>query len=495
MIYDYIVVGSGMGGIAAGLNLASNDKKVLILEKNSLPGGLVTTFKRGRFEFDTTLHTLANYGDEEITGDLKKILDKWEIDVPTVRIPLDIEIKEVSSKKDFIIKGEAEDIIVQLEEEYPGSMEKLKKLLKIVKEIHEALKVLLDKGKVEENEYPNFYKFVDLMAIDGLNLLGLKREVINKLSFVWLNLGSPLNKLSFIDYAEYMYKLIFKKEVVLTCKSLEFVLNMINKYQSMGGKILYNSNVIEVTKENNLMILKTEDGLIYKAKEVVFDVSKRYVFKELIKDAAKDIKKLENARTIGANGVIVYLGLNKSYQELGLKHHKYLLVDNLSSDINVKYMMNKNHNTIMGIVPNVVNIDASPKNTTILVLEKMFFKDIFKNINKYDYQKFKEDMAKEMINSFEENLGIDITEYIEEIEIATPFTIERYTNNINGSWFGYMRKGYDNSINRILAYPDEVMDKISFVGGSSLFASGVDNAFYSGIYVTQDKLNREVKHG
>ena len=219
------------------------------------------------------------------------------------------------------------------------------------------------------------------------------------------------------------------------------------------------------------------------------------MFKELIKDAAKDIKKLENARTIGANGVIVYLGLNKSYQELGLKHHKYLLVDNLSSDINVKYMMNKNHNTIMGIVPNVVNIDASPKNTTILVLEKMFFKDIFKNINKYDYQKFKEDMAKEMINSFEENLGIDITEYIEEIEIATPFTIERYTNNINGSWFGYMRKGYDNSINRILAYPDEVMDKISFVGGSSLFASGVDNAFYSGIYVTQDKLNREVKHG
>ena len=54
MNYDYIIVGAGIGGLSAGLNLVSNNKKVLILEKNSLPGGYVTTFKRGRFEFDVS---------------------------------------------------------------------------------------------------------------------------------------------------------------------------------------------------------------------------------------------------------------------------------------------------------------------------------------------------------------------------------------------------------------------------------------------------------
>lgn len=33
MTYDYIIIGAGMGGMAAGLELANNHKKVLILEK------------------------------------------------------------------------------------------------------------------------------------------------------------------------------------------------------------------------------------------------------------------------------------------------------------------------------------------------------------------------------------------------------------------------------------------------------------------------------
>ena len=33
MLYDYIIIGSGMGGLAAGLNLIKHKKKVLILEK------------------------------------------------------------------------------------------------------------------------------------------------------------------------------------------------------------------------------------------------------------------------------------------------------------------------------------------------------------------------------------------------------------------------------------------------------------------------------
>ena len=33
MIYDYLIIGAGLGGLSAGLNLTSKNKKVIILEK------------------------------------------------------------------------------------------------------------------------------------------------------------------------------------------------------------------------------------------------------------------------------------------------------------------------------------------------------------------------------------------------------------------------------------------------------------------------------
>ena len=114
-------------------------------------------------------------------------------------------------------------------------------------------------------------------------------------------------------------------------------------------------------------------------------------------------------------------------------------------------------------------------------------------VNKSNYYQVKEELANHLIEEFEEAFHIDIKEYIEEMEIATPFTIERYTNSINGCMFGPMRLGYDNSIHRLLSYNEEKIPHLSFVGASSLFGSGVDNAFYSGYYITEKLLEAERK--
>lgn len=67
MKYDAIVIGAGMSGLAAGIRLAMFDKKVLVLEKHSIPGGLNSYYQRRNFEkggvrqFDVGLHALTNY--------------------------------------------------------------------------------------------------------------------------------------------------------------------------------------------------------------------------------------------------------------------------------------------------------------------------------------------------------------------------------------------------------------------------------------------------
>ena len=491
MKYDYIIVGAGIGGLSAGLNLAFNNKKVLILEKNSLPGGFVTTFKRGRFEFDAALYDLMDYGNAEHIGSLQRLFKKYNLEIDTLPIPYNIRIKSIDDKFEEVLKGEIDDWVLRLEELHRGSMSTFRSLLPVLKEIHEGLNALKKGRKNLEKEFPNFIKYIDKSAYDALVDLNLPTPTIHILGYLWIEIGSPLNKLNFIDFAECMYKYIFKRPVALQNKNIDLTLKMVKRYIELGGKINYRACVTEIKDNDNLKEVVLKDGTTYKAKEVICNLSERYVFKNLIKEENKFAYQKENCRTISPNGLVVYLGLNKSYQDLKLYNYRYYEFQNLNSMTNIKSMKKFSHHTIEAVVPNIVNEDASPKNTTILVLKTLYFDDVWNEVNKTNYYQIKEQLANELIEEFEMSFHLDIKEYIEEMEVATPFTFEKFTNNINGCMFGPMRLGYDNSIDRILSYEEEKIPHLSFVGGSSIFGSGVDNAFYSGYYITEKLLEQE----
>jgi phytoene dehydrogenase-like protein len=59
--YDAIVIGAGMSGLAAGIRLAQFDRKVVVLDRHALWGGLNSFYKRGGRRYDTGLHALTNY--------------------------------------------------------------------------------------------------------------------------------------------------------------------------------------------------------------------------------------------------------------------------------------------------------------------------------------------------------------------------------------------------------------------------------------------------
>ena len=59
--YDAVVIGAGMSGLAAGIRLAQFDKRVVVLDRHSLWGGLNSFYKRGGRRFDTGLHALTNW--------------------------------------------------------------------------------------------------------------------------------------------------------------------------------------------------------------------------------------------------------------------------------------------------------------------------------------------------------------------------------------------------------------------------------------------------
>ena len=74
--FDAVVIGAGNGGLVAAIRLLQGGAKVLLVEKHNLPGGFATSFRRGRFEFEASLHELNDFGTADNAGDVRVLFDE-----------------------------------------------------------------------------------------------------------------------------------------------------------------------------------------------------------------------------------------------------------------------------------------------------------------------------------------------------------------------------------------------------------------------------------
>ncbi len=58
--WDVIVIGSGIGGMAAAAALSKTGYRVLLLEQYHTLGGLTHSFSRDGFSWDVGIHSWAN---------------------------------------------------------------------------------------------------------------------------------------------------------------------------------------------------------------------------------------------------------------------------------------------------------------------------------------------------------------------------------------------------------------------------------------------------
>ena len=87
--YDAVVIGAGNGGLTAAIRLLQGGARVLLVEKHNIPGGFATSFRRGRFEFEASLHELNDFGTADNAGDVRVLFDELGVTdkIEWVQIP------------------------------------------------------------------------------------------------------------------------------------------------------------------------------------------------------------------------------------------------------------------------------------------------------------------------------------------------------------------------------------------------------------------------
>jgi phytoene dehydrogenase-like protein len=75
-VFDYVILGAGLGGLTAAACLSRQGHRVVVLEKHYLPGGCCHTFDYGKYRFCADVHYISQCGPGEAIDRLLQYLER-----------------------------------------------------------------------------------------------------------------------------------------------------------------------------------------------------------------------------------------------------------------------------------------------------------------------------------------------------------------------------------------------------------------------------------
>ena len=499
--YDVIVIGAGNGGLAAAATCARAGLSTLLLERHNIPGGSATSFVRGRFEFEPSLHELAGSNDQPDDDSASMLFKRINADCDFLRhestFRLVVPAKDYD--KDAFVNDDGVNVYIdarmpigfeefsrKLDELVPGSYESARKAFDLSIRMFDVLNSLDDISKIppQLKNFPDILRMGAYTINEVLDTLGMPKKAQDIFNTYWCYLGVPGSKLDFLYYMAMVYSYVKNGTSIPRMRSHEMSLALDKVIRDNDGEIWYNSEVTKVIMKDGKPagVVINGNKTVY-AKRFICNSSPNKVFRDLfdINDVPERQLKMINARKTAVTLTTVYLGMNKTIDELGIKDYSTFIAPvsdsdeqfNLVSDFFSGYCI---INCLNKIIP-----DCTPEGTSQLFLTTMTRGDVMKDVKPEDYKKFKTKVAEDMIKTCEKALNISITPYIEEIEIALPPTFARYLNTPLGTPYGYMLEKWDSMLPRTIQFEaDKPFDNFIFCGASQERGDGYYSAYYTG---------------
>ncbi len=439
MIYDAIIIGAGMSGLAAGIRLAYFDKKVCILEKHSRVGGLNSFYTFNGYKLDVGLHAVTNYVPKGIkSAPLPKLLrqlrlriedfDLYQQKMSAVRFP----DKCLRFTNDFNF------FVQEIAENFPSQTDNFQQLLKKIFAYDE---LSLTAKPVSARKVVSSYLSDPLlieMIFCPLMYYGSARE----------------NDVEFAQFV-IMFKSIlcegFARPQVGVRKIIEA---LVGKYRECGGELRINSGVKTIRIIDN------------KVKSVLLENGEELIGEKIISSAGY----LETMQLLS--------GLDPSKvktREGQLSFMEFILILDTEPtkkgyDTTITFYNNSNefvYQKPVGLADISSGVICCPNNFLfdkplpegIIRITNMANFELWDGLDEEDYRIQKTECLEATLKEVAKIIP-DFRSSIKAVDIFTPKTIHKYTGHLNGAPYGA---------------PDKIKDGRTHL--DNLFICGTDQGF------------------
>lgn len=501
-VYDAIVVGAGSGGNVGALTLQKSGKKTLLIEKHNITGGTGSSFRRGRFEFDTALHQLFGITDDyrHEKGHLRKVLEEIG----------------VYEKLEFVTQHETFRLAVgdTMSVPVPGSYEGFKNLLKQVSpqeadaidryqelcdkvgaEFHDLYATVAQDEPISKERFPMLFEYGSQITGDLLRKFFKHPLLIGVYSTYYGYLGIPVDVCPFVNMAlcyERGQGTSYVKGGVAALSAA-----VTEEFEKCGGETLLNTRVEKILVEDGKVKgVRCDNGECFYADQVLCNSNKILTYVDMIDERHVPQQVFDDLRvsTASQSIFVVYLGLDCSAEEAGIVNETNFCrnVSDPTTMFADRFDVNVRTDHLSSVEISCYNVDypdASPEGTCVVSVLASKMPDWFINCPPEEYFDRKEEYLSRILE-FVYQYYPKIKGHIEEVECATPVTLMRYLDSLNGGVYGM-----DAHMKDLIANKLELDSPIKglYFCGASVFVGGFNNAMLSGYYAAKRmKHDKEV---
>ena len=458
------IIGSGIAGIATSIRLKAKGFDVTVYEKNSFPGGKLSSFKLGEFRFDAgpSLFTMPQYVDElfQISGENSKEHFKYK----RKKIACKYFWEDESI---FNAYSDKEKFYDECENKFNVERKQIKKYLnKAKKKFDLTRKIFLEKSLHKINSFLNYET---VKALFNLNIYQINKNLdeVNQKEIEEKHLVQLFNR-----YATYNGSSPYKTPGMMTLiqhleshygtyiplKGMNDISNSLYRLaERKGVKFEFESEVEKIEIQNNQATGIIVNNKLKRFDKIVSNSDVYSTYKYLLKEKLNH-NSLKQERSSSA--IIFYWGIKKIYKQLDL--HNIFFSDNYEKEF--KYIFDENK--IIDDPTIYVNITSKDVPADSPESCENWFVMVNSPFNTgQDWEKIKNTLRSNIISKLERILKENISNNIVEERIYTPVDLESNTNSHQGSLYGISS---NNKFSAFLRHPNflKKIPNLYFCGGS-----------------------------
>jgi phytoene dehydrogenase-like protein len=433
MSKSIIIIGAGVAGLSAGCYGQMNGYKTQIFELHDKPGGLCTSWKRKGYTFDGCIHWLVGSGAgsnfNRIWQELGAVQGRQMVDHD------EFMRYKGTEGKDFVLYTDVDRLERHMKELSPadarvsaefcnavrrltvlGSMGQAPGLHGKVQAIFQMIPFGLTMARYRNTSIQDFCRrlrdpflrqaLTGLWDLPDFPLVGLL------MTLAWMHnhdAGYPIGG------------------------SLEFARGIEKRYLGLGGEIHYKARVEKILVENDRAVgVRLTDGSEHRADVVISAADGHATIFDMLegKYVNDTIKGYYETLPIFQPIIQVSLGVARD-----LSDEPHMVTYSLEQPITIAGEERKT----IGVKHYCYDPTMAPVGKSVIVVmvasNYAYWKALAEDRERYDAEK--KDIAIKVIAQLEQRYP-GITGQVEEADVATPLTTERYTGNWQGSMEGWL---------------------------------------------------------